>query len=415
MVFKNKIFKQKKNIYLNNNKTTLYNTLFVIDEILNDDFGRDIVDFANYCVLHNIGVVIFTKFISIKLLLNEKIILFENNSCNSSNLLFSKNVLKLCNEYKIDIIQIFNPKFCKKIILKKSKIKVPVVAQVYNVFDIRKRWNFFYLKYVVKSDMIITLSDYVADFLLNNFDFDVNKLKVFNIGVDNELFNAEKIASGRVKDTMIYETGIDVSKKKIFYCNCDFNDTEICYKIFQAIKLINNDNYVFIFSGNFENTKKQRDYLLKKIDELKINNKVKIIKPINDRPAIYISSYVIINIQKYNNTFTKSFCEAGFMKKPIIEICNGNLYSNVVDEKTGFLVKKNSIFDIKNAISKMIDLTPKEYKSMCENSYKYTIKYFKMDEKYMQISNAIFECLQQSRNKHQYESKNDKNKKKFLV
>lgn len=415
MVFKNKIFKQKKNIYLNNNKTTLYNTLFVIDEILNDDFGRDIVDFANYCVLHNIGVVIFTKFISIKLLLNEKIILFENNSCNSSNLLFSKNVLKLCNEYKIDIIQIFNPKFCKKIILKKNKIKVPVVAQVYNVFDIRKRWNFFYLKYVVKSDMIITLSDYVADFLLNNFDFDVSKLKVFNIGVDNELFNAEKIASGRVKDTMIYETGIDVSKKKIFYCNCDFNDTEICYKIFQAIKLINNNNYVFIFSGNFENTKKQRDYLLKKIDELKINNKVKIIKPINDRPAIYISSYVIINIQKYNNTFTKSFCEAGFMKKPIIEICNGNLYSNVVDEKTGFLVKKNSIFDIKNAISKMIDLTPKEYKNMCENSYKYTIKYFKMDEKYMQISNAIFECLQQSRNKHQYESKNDKNKKKFLV
>ena len=405
MVLLKKTFLFKKNqkdkLFLQKFKETKYNVLIIADYIKDDEFGKEVIDFSNYCIENKIGVVLLTKFNYYKMVISSKVYVAKNS------IFKRKTIKRICKNYSIDDIIVYDYNSFQLVHSIKGALNIPITFCFLNMINIKNEFDYLRYKKIVSADVIACFSEEVCNYLLNNYDFDNEKLHLFHFCADDNIFDTKKITSCRIKNLSKVDKNIDLNKK-FFYCFVNFNNIKSIISMLNAIKLINNKNVIYILSGSFTNTYKSRMLLIQKIKELNLQNIVKISKTISDKPSMYISAYAVIDLLN-ENEFSKAFCEAGFMKKPVIIIYNSYVNKNIIDGKTGFIAKDRNIFDIKSAISKVLDLSKDEYKEICNSAYEYVSMFCNKNDVYSKIDETIFECIKN------HQKKKNKNKKSKVL
>lgn len=394
---KSKFLKDKdsKDNIFNKNKTSNYNILFVVNEIENNDIGNNIIDFANYLTNNNVFVVIFTNNITTKIFFDKRIVFITNKKIKNhylKQILFFFKIKKICRQYNIDIINILNQENCKKIRTIAKNIQCPTILTLYSKVNIDTKWQYYLNKEIVKNDLIVITSDELKDFILNNFTFNYSKIVKLNSCIDASYFQKNNISKERVKD-LLNNIDFSIGSKKIFYCPYNITEINMLYKILQSISLIDDDNFVVLFSSNLAISSKKNKEIFQKIKELKINKKVKLINNLIDIPAMYASCYAVITLITENIFFTKTSIEAGFMRKPSLEIYDKYTTNTVINKKTGFIAKLDNVLDITKMLLKFLNLTNEEYQAMCQNAYNYATKHFDRKNIFEHLNNNISNCI----------------------
>ena len=363
--------------------------LFVVEELINDCKSRSIIDFANYCLKNGIKVIILTGGNDIKNLTKDGIVLDLKKSCFVVQGLLFCEICRLCKKYKIDVVcnccKTAFPSILPAGLISGTKNAV----FLYNVFDISSRVKYFLTKNIVKNDAIFAFSKSVCDFLLDNYDIDVNKLHTFPVAVNGGEITEDFIGTGRICDAL-EEVGAYAVSKRIFLCFCNYNNLDGCLEIIEALKFLKKrGDFVFIFVGLFKNTRKSRVQIVKKISEYGMQECVRLIDEVSDRRALLSLSYVVICLQNDYNDFLNFYCEAGFMKKPFITTTSSNTRRAIVHGKNGFLIRKNTIMDIYSSILGALEMPEDKYNEMCNNAYDYARKYFDNSNAYLSILDEL--------------------------
>ena len=387
---------KKQNIddYLKFFSTTRYNIAIFIDVIKNDDIGKYIVDVVNYFVNNNVGVLIITNRCDILNLFDIKVAVnteYKNNVFNIFNNI--NRISFLCKKYKIDIINSYSMSISHIAYFVSKKNKIHFLNTFFEEPDISSRWKYFLSSVVKKSEKNICTSKKLCEFLINNFNIPTDRFYIDNYGIDIGEYKISNIKKGRVID-IATSINVDMNDKRILLYSCNFVSQfkEISFLI-SVLSKIKRDDFIVVLIGDFNNTKHYRAEIVKQIYEKKKKKKVVLMKQITDIQPLYLLSYATIYLSNKNEFMKKNIIESYLTKRPVIATNIGCLSNYIIDNNTGFLVRKNSFTETQNAIENMLDLTNVEYSRMCENGYKYAVNYFDFNKNIKTLDNMLYELV----------------------
>lgn len=384
--------KWKNNVY--SHKNALYSLMIFADNLGYDDNTKMIVELANYLVLNNINVLIVTKQINQKRLLDYKVNFIEENKLFKKNIFFNKQkfLIEIYKTYHIEAILSFSINNLNILYNVANKYNIPIILNINKFFDI-KRSNFRYYKVIEKFNAIIIPYVKIGNFLLKYYKIDHSKLHIVINSVNNDIFNNDNITNGRVEE-VIKLIGYECVNKKIFLCPSYFGENDGYFYLLKAISQINDKddkNFLFIILLDFKNISlDEKNKIFEFIKELKIEKYVKILNQISDISALYTLSYATLYLPQNNyNINVNAVIESCFLKKPVIITFSSSLSEYVINKKTGFIIRMNSVDDIATAINHLLSLSREEYQQMCEQAKEYANKYFCIGKKLITINKII--------------------------
>ncbi len=385
--------KWKNNFYLQ--KNALYSLMIFADNLgYDDDNTKIIVELANYFVSINVNVLIVTKQIQQKMLLDYKVNFFEENKLFKKNIFFNKQkfFLDICNTYNIEAILSFSINNLNILYSVANKCKIPFILNINKFFDIT-RGNYRYYKVIENVNAIIIPYVKIGNFLLKYYKIDHSKLHIVINSVNNNIFNNANITNGRVEE-VIKLIGYECVNKRIFLCPSYFGENDGYIYLLKAISQIENKdekNFLFIILLDFQNINiEEKNKIFDLIKELRIEKYIKILHQISDIPALYTLSYATLYLPQNNyNINVNAVIESCFLKKPAIITFSPSLSEYVINKKTGFIIRMNSVDDITTAINNLLLLSPEQYRQMCKNAKEYADKYFCISKKLATINKII--------------------------
>jgi len=324
-----------------------------------------------------------------------------------------KNITKLINQEKIDLVHIHNiyHQISPSILPVIKKAGIPIVMTVHDFKLISPHYtlgatkNLPHLKpllaralmfleyafhksikiYKKNVDLFIAPSEFVRRKLITA-GFEANKIIVLPhfIEQDNKIKNSEE------KNYIVCFGRLDKSK-----------GVDILIKAWAQIK--SELTLKIIGSGPDENNLKQL------ARDLEIENKIEFIphchKP--DLESIIAQSWFTVFPSLVHETFGLGVIESYFQGKPVIATKVGAFTENVIENKTGLLVAPANIMALKNALEKMIsdiDLRKsmgQSAKAMAQNKFTPQIHLNKIND----IYNSVVEKSTAKKNHYAKEKK----------
>ena len=351
--------------------TSRYNLLIFVDKLDFGDTARNIIDIANGLIKRNVNVIILASSIKYRQQLDAGIKVITSNIVNDKLMPFFMKVAYVQNICRLNKADIILTTFidCSYIADKVAKnLHIKLATYINEIWDIKDEFCKKQHEIMLKSDLMILPSLYLCDYILDNYD-DVNhkKMKLVRSGIDVNMFNIDNVSKGRKMDATKY-LGESVIGK-------------------------NTKNFICVLIGDFANSQSYRHALVKKIKKLGIEKYVLLLDTFGDMPALYSLSYAVLSLSKSGEASTRIIAEAGVMHKPAIVTYVGGLQDYIINEKSGYIVNPDNITDICNAMEKILLQSDEQYKSMCEFAYKYSLKYFDMQNTIVEVDDALYSLV----------------------
>lgn len=389
------LFANQKDINKNKHisKSTRYNMLIAVDTLNFGDIARVIVDLANYLVKKNVGVTILTNEATMKNLLDVNVNLVINQHKSLKNhIKYAKFLRDVFTKYEIDIANVFSLSFVQEIRSLSLKRHIPMIATIGEIYNTETRFDRFLANIMVNADKVIVMSEFIRDYILNEYEVDIKKIKLIINGIDLSLFKTDEITEGRLAE-IAEKIDVNASYKRILLCPSRFCDEKGQSFLLDVLAKVENKDYVCVMMGNLSKEGKVIENLCKKIRQLNLENNVRIVDNVDDMPAAYLLSYAVICVSQKDEAFCRMPIEAAAMRRPIISTVTGASNMYIIDNKTGFLVRVGGIKELKEAIEKILDMPDEEYQQMCDNANKYARKHFDMNKSLFEFDKAANELL----------------------
>ena len=374
-------------------KSTRYNMLIAVNTLNFGDIARVIVDLANYLVKNNVGVTILTNKATMKNLLDANVNLVINQHKSLKNKIKYANFLRdVFTKYEIDIANVFSLSFVQEIRSLSLKRHIPMIATIGEIYNNETRFDRFLANIMVNADKVIVMSEFIRDYVLNEYEVDIKKIKLIINGIDLSLFKTEEITEGRLAE-VAEKIDVNASYKRILLCPSRFCDEKGQSFLLDVLAKVENQDYVCVMMGNLSKEGKVIEGLCKKIRQLNLENNVRIVDNVDDMPAAYLLSYAVICVSQKAEAFCRIPIEAAAMRRPIISTVTGASNMYIIDNKTGFLVRVGGKKELQDAIEKILDMPDEEYQQMCDNADRYARKHFDMNKSLAEFDKTANELL----------------------
>lgn len=194
---------------------------------------------------------------------------------------------------------------------------------------------------------VVTVSEYVKQYLISE-GIPEEKVTAIPTGVDLNKFNPEK-AINRLRQKL--EIGPDT---RIIGTVSIFRKKKGHHIILEAVPLILQKfpNVLFFFAGDGPH----QDYIVKKINEMGLQDKVFMLGIRSDIPDIlkFIDIFVLPTLQEALGT---SFIEAMAMGKPVVGTDVGGVNEVIKHGVNGYLIKPDDPSSLAEAVIKLLDDT----------------------------------------------------------
>ena len=375
--------------------TSRYNLLIFVDKLDFGDTAKNIIDIANGLIKRNVNVIILASSAKYHHLLDADIKVITSNIMKNKLMPFFMKVAyvqNICSINKVDMMLVTSVDHAGIASYIPKRLHIKFVTYINEIWSVKDEFCKKRHEIMLKSDLMILPSLYICDYILDNYDgVNHKKMKLVRSGIDINMFNIDNVSKGRKMDATKY-LGESVIGKNIFLCPNKFNDKKGHTALLDAIARlinINTKNFICVLIGDFANSQSYRHVLVEKIRQLGIQKYVLLLDTFEDMPALYSLSYAVLSLSKSGEASTRIIAEAGAMHKPAIVTYVGGLQNYIVNEKSGYIVNPDNIADICNAMEKILLQSDEQYKSMCEFAYKYSLKYFDMQNTIIEVDDAL--------------------------
>lgn len=223
----------------------------------------------------------------------------------------------------------------------------------------------FYNSFMVKSDKIIAVSNFIKDYILQNYGdlCDAKKISVIARGVDLKAFDPDAIFVNRTIE-LAKKWGIPEDKKIILF-PARITSWKGHEFLIEALKKVKSD-FICIFAGSDHGHEEFKKKIQQKIIDENLAGKIKFVGAINDMAVTYQLANLVISASIKPEAFGRVAIEAQAMKKVIIATKIGGSLETIIDKKTGFLVKNGDVNALAKLIDKVLKMKDEETKAIGE-------------------------------------------------
>ena len=267
---------------------------------------------------------------------------------------------QICTMNDVDIIHARSRAPAWSCYFASKNLKLPFITTYHGTYSqniIKKYYN----QVMAMGDKVIAVSNYIKDYIISNHSTNEDKILIIPRGVDLQYFNPEAVSKYRIANIKnhLKLSNEEFKDKYIISMPARFTRWKGHNILLEAISKLNRDDVVIVMVGDNSNLSYIAEIgsLAKK---LSIKNVI-ISDAVNDMPAIYAMSDIVVAPSVRPEAFGRIVTEAQAMGKIVIASDMGGTSETIIDSKTGFHFKTSDAEELARTINNVLDM-PLEWK-----------------------------------------------------
>lgn len=259
----------------------------------------------------------------------------------------------------------------------------------YNISGEAKR---IYNGSIAQGELIIAISEYVAEYLRNNYNIDDSRIRTIPRGIQIERFHPTAVNPDRM---------INLSKEwrvpdgsNIVMLPGRITRWKGHHVLINAMARLNRPDVFAVIIGSDQGRTEYRQELEQAIEEKNLGAQIRIVDQCNDMPAAYMLSTVVVCPSTDPEGFGRVPVEAQAMGRPIIASDHGGARETIVRGKTGWLVPVGNSDALAQALHEALSLDPTQRAVLATQSMSHIAQNFTKDMMIEKTLDVYAEVLQ---------------------
>jgi glycosyltransferase involved in cell wall biosynthesis len=248
-----------------------------------------------------------------------------------------------------------------------------------------------YNSVMVKGEKILAVSNFIADYAKDNYDFDHNKLEIVHCGVNIDKFNFNNIEEKRIID-LARNLRIPMDKPIIMLPGRLSRNKGHLF-LLEAVKALPPKSFTCLFVGDDNGHLNYREELQAKIKEYNLDKRVIITSNVSDMPAIYALSDIVTCVSTKSEAFGLVSIEAQAMGRMVIANNMGGIKETIVDGETGWLIEPGNVNELTDTIMKLLSLNLEQRLDLSKRARAHVEKNFSLAVMQEKIINSYKEVI----------------------
>lgn len=253
---------------------------------------------------------------------------------------------------------------------------VKFVTTFHGTYNFNSSIKKYYNSIMVKSDVVITGSNFILDHIQSNYET-TKSVQLVRRGIDENYFDPFNVESSE-KEKIRKDMGFSEQNFLVLLPGrlTNWKGQKIFIEAANFLKMQDKlSNIFFIILGDSQGRSSYETELHNLISKYKLVDKVRIIKPMNNMPLAYSFVNLVVSASIEPEAFGRISIEAQAMQKPILASSIGGSIETIIQGETGWLFKASSVEDLAVNIYKISKKEKSEIekiglmgrKNVCEN------------------------------------------------
>ena len=253
---------------------------------------------------------------------------------------------------------------------------VKFVTTFHGTYNFNSSIKKYYNSIMVKSDIVITGSNFILDHIQSNYET-TKSVQLVRRGIDENYFDPFNVESSE-KEKIRKDMGFSEQNFLVLLPGrlTNWKGQKIFIEAANFLKMQDKlSNIFFIILGDSQGRSSYENELHNLISKYKLVDKVRIIKPMNNMPLAYSFVNLVVSASIEPEAFGRISIEAQAMQKPILASSIGGSIETIIQGETGWLFKASSVEDLAENIYKISKKEKSEIekiglmgrKNVCEN------------------------------------------------
>ncbi|PZP55964.1 MAG: glycosyl transferase [Micavibrio aeruginosavorus] len=234
----------------------------------------------------------------------------------------------------------------------------------YNIHD--KKLKRFYNSSISRGERVIAISEYVADYLRENYGVDDSKIRLIHRGIAPEKFHPSLVTAERM---------IKLSKNwripdgaTVILLPGRLTRWKGHTVLIDAMSKIGRKDLFCVFVGADQGRSEYHAELEKLIAEKGLGEQIRIMGHCDDMSAAYMISTIIVSASIEPEGFGRVAVEGQAMGRIVIATDHGGSKETIIPDETGFLVPINDADALAEKIKQALSMPEEEKYMMAERA-----------------------------------------------
>ncbi len=257
---------------------------------------------------------------------------------------------------------------------------------------------------IAHGEIVIAISDYVAEYLKDNYTIDKSRIRTIHRGIPMERFHPASVTPERMIDLSSVWRIPDGAN--VIMLPGRITRWKGHHVLIDAIAKLKRDDIFCVMIGSDQGRTEYREELEQSINEKGLGEKMRIVDQCTDMPAAYMLSTVVVSASTDPEGFGRIPVEAQAMGRPIIASDHGGARETVLRNKTGWLIPPSDPDALAAAIEEALSLDDTQRAILATRSMAHVNEHFTKEIMAEKTLDVYAELLQQGNDKYQQEPQN---------
>lgn len=241
----------------------------------------------------------------------------------------------------------------------------------YNINGEPKR---LYNSSIAQGEIVIAISDFVAEYLKANYALDPAKIRTIHRGIPVEKFHPTAVTPDRM--ISVSQGWRIPDSANIVMLPGRLTRWKGHHVMIEAMKILDRKDVFCVIIGSDQGRSEYRKELEEAIAQNNLGEQIRIIDHCNDMPAAYMLSTVVVSASTDPEGFGRIPAEAQAMGRPIIATDHGGARETIARGETGWLIPPSDAQALANAIDEALSLDPMQRAMLATRSMAHIAAHF---------------------------------------
>ncbi len=221
-------------------------------------------------------------------------------------------------------------------------------------YNITNKAKHFYNKSIAQGELVIAISDYVAQYLMQNYDVPAERIRTIHRGIPIEKFHPTAVNAERMIKLATQWRIPDGAN--IIMMPARLTRWKGHHVLIDAMAKIRRSDVFCVMIGSDQGRADYRQELEQTIEEKGLGTQMRIVDQCQDMPAAYMLATVVVSASTDPEGFGRVPVEAQAMGRPIIASDHGGARETIIRGETGWHVPPGDPDPLANAILEALSL-----------------------------------------------------------
>ncbi|MCK5375034.1 MAG: glycosyltransferase family 4 protein, partial [Alphaproteobacteria bacterium] len=241
----------------------------------------------------------------------------------------------------------------------------------YNITGKTKR---YYNSVIARGEIVIAISNYVAQYLKDNYKIEPSCIRTIHRGIPAERFHPGAVSPERMID--LAEKWRIPDTAYVILLPGRITRWKGHHVMIEAMTKLERDDVFCVMIGSDQGRKNYRKELEKEINKKDLGTRVRIVDQCTDMPAAYMLSTIVVSASTEPEGFGRVPIEAQAMGKPIIATDHGGAKETVIPNMTGWLIPPSDPDALAEAIKEALSIGSTQHAILAARSMGHVAEHF---------------------------------------